>query len=248
MPRNRTEHKIMTIEEAFRSDDFISYRNYRISKADMDFIKNLLEQKNGIRRVKKLLRVIGYLPDDLLPKIVHASLEFNDPSMPKRWIHHVLRIYSEHKVQEEIFKIIRVGSRREVMNSMTLLYYIKPSIRKMMRGEEKKMIECSWKWNGSNYEECINEDISPIQIEESATFKRRRIDFLIDEFLSCDNLVKKYYLGLWIKMYDNWPTSNKINFQKALNEINGINFPRNYEELRSAIEDNEVLVKYCENE
>jgi len=238
----------MTLEEAFRSSDFVKYRDYRMTKEDKSFIKGVLTQGNGIRRIRNLLNVVGYLPDDILPFIVKASLEFNDPSIPKRWIGTILRIYGEHKIQEEIFKIIENGSHKEVMNSMMLLYYVIPSVRLLKRGnQEERFVEFTWKWNGSNYEEYINEKVDFEQIEQISNFKKRRLDFMTSEFLKSDNLVKKYYLGLWIVRYDNWPNGNNVNLERALHEINGINFPKNQEELRQAIAGDKELINYYSN-
>lgn len=234
----------MKLEDVFEGGDFIEYRNCKVSESDKTFLINQLSQESGIKRIKNLIRIVGYLPKELLHPILKAGLDFKDPSSPKKWIFHVVRIFGEENVQEELFNFVRQGTHKEVMNSLTTLYFVSPRIRIVKRGQNEKIVEKKWKWNKTHYEELINENIDDEQIGQSENFKRRRKDFFIEEFGKSENLVIKYYLGLYFRMYDNWLHTENQLAVKVINEINKRDFPKNQEELKVAIKGNEKLENY----
>jgi len=234
----------MKLEDVFKTGDYLEYRNFRITELDKSFLRNLLSQEKGIRRIKNLLRTAGYLPKDLLQPILKSGIDFKDPSSPKRWIHHIIRLFGEENVQEELFNFIRGGSHKEVMNSLTTMYFLSPSIRTFKRGGHKRVVEVKWKWNKTHYEELINENVAEDQIKQSHKFKKRRIDFFINEFDKSENLVVKYYLGLHLRAYDNWPYTESQLAVKVLNEINKEEFPKNQDALKAAIKGIEKLEDY----
>lgn len=234
----------MNLEDVFEEGNFIEYRNYRVSETDITFLINQLKGEKGIKRIKDLIRIVGYLPEELLHPILKAGLDFKDPSSPKKWIYHVVRLFGEENVQEELFNFIKKGTHKDVMNSLMTLYFISPRVRKIRRGQDEKIVEWKWKWNKTGYEEFINEDVDEEQIDQSENFKRRRRDFFIEEFKNSKNLVVKYYLGLYFRMYDNWPyTENQLALE-TISEIKKEGFPKNQEELKVAIKGNKELEDY----
>jgi hypothetical protein len=229
----------MTLEEIFAKKQFLKFRETKLTESDEKFLLLRLSEY-GIYDVLPFLRVATSVPKELLKPIIIEVLDYEDISLPKRYMDIISRLFTPENVLECLLNII---SDNELLKTKCkaagILSFIGGFMFAKGRDECGKIL---WKcgtdyiWDGSKYErKCIEGDIN-LFINRSNSFKSCRTKAVVNEFLKNENIVLRYYLlaSLYDKLED-YPTDIKNEAQQVIEIICEQNFPKNASELISKV-------------
>ena len=243
----------MSIEEAFKKQNFLDYADgkYTLDDKDTIFIKKRLEE-SGVLSIIPLLKVIKTLPDELLEPIIMSGLDYEDASEPRVYMHSINRIYRPENIQEILFEFIQGENLKLKCKALHFLYFVYLPILRVRDSYPTQWKLNEYVWNGQMYAETQNTKVDQEELRKRfKDFRLSRLYILLDQFESCDNIIIRYYITLLMNpivdvlndLQTQFSKSTRDRLDKIIPIIKSDHFPKDAISLTKIVKGNTTLEK-----